>query len=372
MVYSFLLVNFNMWGLLERCIREIEAGVDDDRYEILIADNSTDDRFRVPDGFDHPAVTVTRVAENSGWVDALNRVLPEARGEYVVIMHPDVTLAEGCIPKLRSFLKSHPRAGVVGPNLVYPNGSFNAIRLQFPRVSVEARRLANIVCHILLHRRPLRDEVLWDHASDTQADMVMSVLMMFRREALAQIGPVCGGLWTYYANDWLCGRARALGWTCHYVAAAGATHWERYSPPGLYSDADASAYKRDPVPVSDRMCRDRFTFLREFYSLPVRAAFSVLMTLENLVHMAAQLKPGRGGARWETIRKYASTIAAAWARPRSGGMEIVPASRRERSEGTRPIPLAISGESSVADNRTLPEKRIGAEPQPAAGMRAAA
>jgi GT2 family glycosyltransferase len=357
MRYSFLLVNFNMWGLLERCIREIEAGVEGDSYEILIADNSTDDRFRVPDDFAHPAVTVTRVAENRGWVDALNRVLPAARGQYVVIMHPDVTLADGCIGALRSFLESNPRAGVVGPNLIYPDGRYNAIRLQFPRVSVEARRLANIVCHIVLHRRPLRDEVLWDHASDAEADMVMSVLMMFRRETLEQIGPVHGGLWTYYANDWLCGRARELGWTCHYVASAGATHWERYSPPGLYSNVAASAYKRDAVPVSDRMCRDRFTFLREFYSLPTRAAFGALTTLENLVHMAAQLKPGRGGARMETIRKYAATILAAWARPAlpvpaatSGVRNRVPAIRLAPMDP----PLNAAG-TPLHDQETYPQ-----------------
>jgi hypothetical protein len=228
-------------------------------------------------------------------------------------MHPDVTLADGCVGALRAFLERHPKAGVVGPELVYPDGKPNAIRLEFPRVSVELRRLANVACHIACNRRPLRDEVLWDHASDATADMVMSVLMMFRREALRQIGPIDPQLWTYYANDWLCGRARALGWTCHYVAAASATHWERYSPPGLYSDGSTSAYKRDPVPVSDRMCRDRFTFLRSFYPMHVRAAFRALATVENLVHLVAQLKPGRGAGRGRAVRKYAATIRAAWA-----------------------------------------------------------
>jgi GT2 family glycosyltransferase len=315
MTYSFLLVNFNMWGLLERCVREIDSKVSGggNTYEIFIADNSTDSRFCVPDDFHHPMVSVTRVAENRGWVDALNRILPQASGRFVVIMHPDVTVADGCIDTLRSFLELHPQAGVAGPDLVYPDGKSNAIRLQFPCISVEARRLANIICQIVCNRRPLRDELLWDHASDTATDMVMSVLMMFRREALAQIGPVDPRLWTYYANDWLCGRARALGWTCHYVAAAQATHWERYSPADLYSNASTSAYKRDPVPVSDRMCRDRFTFLRAFYPLPARAAFGALTTLENLVHLAAQLKPGRGGNRREVVRRYAATIRAAWA-----------------------------------------------------------
>jgi GT2 family glycosyltransferase len=313
MTYSFLLVNFNMWGLIERCIREIEGNIAGSYdYEILIADNSTDDRFSAPEHFEHPAVSITRVAENRGWVDALNVVLTKARGRYVVIMHPDVTLADGCIDTLRSFLDLHPRAGVCGPSLVYPDGKCTAIRLEFPSLSVELRRVANMLCHIVCNRRPLRDEKLWDHQSDTAADMIMSVLMMFRRETLLQIGPVHPALWTYYANDWLCGRARAMGWTCHYVAAAQATHWERYSPPDLYSNASASAYKRDPVPVSDRMCRDRFTFLREFYPPLAIAAFGALTTLENLVHLAAQLKPGRANRR-ESVRRYAATIRAAWA-----------------------------------------------------------
>jgi GT2 family glycosyltransferase len=315
MTYSFLLVNFNMWGLVERCVREIEANVAiaPGDYEILIADNSTDGRFRVPDDYANPAVRVTRITENRGWVDALNRILPRVVGRFVVVMHPDVTLAPACIPALRRFLESNPKAGVAAPDLVYPDGKPNAIRLRFPRVSVEARRLANIVCHIASGRRPLRDEIFWDRAGDVEADMVMSVLMMFRAQTLRAIGPVEPALWTYYANDWMCGRARQLGWTCHYVAAARATHWERYSPPDLYSAGDASEYKRDPVPVSDRMCRDRFTFLRSFYSTPSRGAFRILATAENLVHLAAQLKPGRKATRGDAVRKYAATIRAAWA-----------------------------------------------------------
>lgn len=315
MTYTFLIVNFNMWGLVERCIQEIVAGLGgDESCEILIADNSTDARFQAPEGFADPSghVRVVRISENRGWVHALNHILPMTTGQFVVIMHPDVTLAPGCLPTLRAFLDRHPRAGVVSPSLVYPDGKPNAIRLRFPQISVEARRLANIACHIVLKRRPLHDEDFWNHAQDAQADMVMSVLMMFRSEALLQVIPVEPRLWTYYANDWLCGKVRRLGWTCHYVAAARAVHWERYSPPGLYSDKVNSEYKRDPVPVSDRMCRDRFTFLRAFYPLPVRLLFRLLATAEYSIHLLAQLKPGRG-RRGEAMRKYAATIKAAWA-----------------------------------------------------------
>jgi GT2 family glycosyltransferase len=315
MTYSFLLVNFNMWGLVERCVREIETHIGEHNgYEILIADNSTDVRFAAPEEFarDNPRVRVTRVPANRGWIDALNRILPQVAGQFIVIMHPDVTLDENCVPSLREFLKSHPRAGVVAPSLSYPDGTPNTIRLQIPRVSVELRRLINIASHIVLKRRLVRDETLWDHRADVQAETLMSVLMMFRREVLAQIEPVEPRLWSYYANDWMCGRARQRGWTCHYVVGAKAVHWERYSPASLYSDSKNSAYKRSPVPVSDRMNRDRFTFLRAFHSFPRLTAFRMLATAEFLIHILAQLKPGRTERR-ESIGKFAATVKAAWA-----------------------------------------------------------
>lgn len=313
MTYSFLLVNFNMWGLVERCIRDTRACLGpEESCEFVVADNSTDPTHAAPPDGELPAVRVQRVPANRGWVDALNRIIPAAAGEFIVIMHPDVTPEPGCFATLRRFLEEHPAAAVVSPDLVYPDGSPNSIRLRFPSVGVEVRRLVNILIHIAFKRRPVRDEVLWDHASDVQADMVMSVLMMFRREALRQIGPVEKRLWTYYANDWLCGRARALGWTCHYVAGARATHWERHAPRGLYSAGPSSAYKRDPVPVSDRMCLDRFVFLSAFCSVPVCVAFRVLATVEHLVHLVAQFKPGRA-RRGAAIRRYAATIKAAWA-----------------------------------------------------------
>src|SRR5208282_4651745 len=105
MTYSFLLVNFNMWGLVERCIGQIKSRVDPgEQYEIVIADNSTDIRFRAPDEFAQtdPTARVVRIEQNNGWVDALNHILPTARGRFVVIMHPDVTLDEGCLGKLRA------------------------------------------------------------------------------------------------------------------------------------------------------------------------------------------------------------------------------------------------------------------------------
>lgn len=313
-VYSFLLVNFNMSGLLERCVASIEAQLDANAdYEILIADNSTDERFRVADEFEerHAKARVSRLKENRGFVHALNRLIAVARGRYVVIMHPDVELNLNCLDELSAFLGRHPCAGVASPNLRNPDDTADEVRLRFPSVRQELRRLGNMLAHIVLRRRPFDGEPMWDRAADVRVDMVMSVMMMFRREALLAACPVDGRLWTYYANDWLCARLGQRGWSCHYIAAARAIHWERYADRRLYSDSETSSYKRSTVPVSDRMYADRFTFLRQFYSRPRVWVFRALVTLEFLVHILAQLKPGRR-RRSEAIRRFGATIRVAW------------------------------------------------------------
>ena len=66
---SFLLVNYNMRGLVERCVRSISQQVSalEVHYQILIADNSTEEEQFVSGGEleAHANVTITRLSENA-------------------------------------------------------------------------------------------------------------------------------------------------------------------------------------------------------------------------------------------------------------------------------------------------------------------
>jgi GT2 family glycosyltransferase len=293
MKYSFLLVNYNMAKLIRSVVKNIGRRVPvGSAYEVLIADNSSDSAHRLsPSSFvEHDKIKVIPLAENRGFVDALNQLLPMARGEYVVIMHPDVELNEGCLEALTAFLQDHPRAGVVSPDLNYPNGQPNRIRLRFPTVTTENRRCCNILTQMLLRRRFMRDEIFWDRQADAQSDMVMSVCMMFRGDTLRAIGPIDRRLVFYYANDFLCGRAGQLGWSCHYVKAARAIHFERYTPRTEYSAGEAMSYKESPIAANPRMRADYCVFLQSFYPLWSRLGLRGLALIEDLIEMAAQFR----------------------------------------------------------------------------------
>lgn len=190
MVYSFMLVNYNMSGLVECCIESIETEVGSDTYEIIVADNSTDPMFRLADSFAelHKRVRLVRLSENRGWIDSLNAILPFATGDYVIIMHPDVTFGGGCLRTLRHFLEANQTAGIVSPNLYYPDGTENRLRLRFPGLRTELRRVLNVIPRAFLKRNAVADEIFWDRSTNSETDMVMSVCMMIRGSVLERVG----------------------------------------------------------------------------------------------------------------------------------------------------------------------------------------
>lgn len=308
--YSFVIVNFNMAQLVRRLVKNIVAELDGQvEFEILIADNSTDPNMRLTEQmFDTASrVAVLSLQKNRGFVDALNQLLPRARANEIMIMHPDVELAPGCMRALSEFLRSNPRAGIVSPDLYYPNGAPNRVRLRMPTIASELRRLMNMLSFILLRRKLLTDELFWDHASQTASETVMSVCMLVRREVVQAIGQIDPRLAFYYANDFLCHQARRLNWTCHYTPAARAIHFERYAPREMYSDNPEMEYKQSTTAANPRMRVDYFAFLSLCYPRRAQLILRGLAFVEDAVQLVAQFK--RPFSRQREITQLWASIA---------------------------------------------------------------
>jgi len=79
--------------------------------EILIIDDGSDDNsWKLIGEFDDLRITATRNATNLGPEGNWNKVLSEASGKYVKLLHQDDLLAEHCIAEQVRGLESHPGA----------------------------------------------------------------------------------------------------------------------------------------------------------------------------------------------------------------------------------------------------------------------
>jgi GT2 family glycosyltransferase len=311
---SFLLVNYNMNGLVDQVIQSITSRLSntDISYEILVADNSTQNEYAF-DINDSQRYSSTQFyfIENKGWVDALNFLFSKIDGEFICICHPDIEFDEDCIPKLLRFLEENEDVGIVSPDMTYPNGTHVNIRLRFPTLITEYKRLFNIISHILINKKFMRDEILWERKADVAVDTVMSVCLFSRREIIDKIEQIPKEFFLYYANDYICLQAKREGYKNYYLKDATIIHYERFSDDKLYSSEKELDYKKTPAPILDRMERDLFVFYKHLCNKPTYFLFQILSTLEYSVHALASIKTTRKLVN-PILKKCFDTIKVVW------------------------------------------------------------
>jgi len=229
-VVSIIVVSYNVAALLEECLQSIlKRGPDGFEAEIIVVDNASQDSSTKLVRQKFPQVHLIENAHNYGFPRGCNQGLRVARGRYLFFLNPDAKLEAGALGKLVAFMDERPKAGIVGPQLRYPDGSLQPNRRRFP-----GRGLAFVESTILQRYRPFKN---WSalksfygedkSPAETQpVDWLVGAAFMVRREVVDQIGGLDEGFFMYSEELDFCRRAGAQGWQCWYLADAVVTHQE--------------------------------------------------------------------------------------------------------------------------------------------------
>jgi hypothetical protein len=152
----------------------------------------------------------------------VNRGIAATAGELVLVANPDAVPDPGAVAALRDFMAVHPRCGIAGPQMRYPDGAWQPSRRAFPTVGgtlVRRTPLRRVVGpsrrHYLLDERP---------AEPVQSDWMLGGFLLMRRTMLDELGGWDGGFRHYGEDIDLCYRAAKAGWERWYVPAAVVRH----------------------------------------------------------------------------------------------------------------------------------------------------
>jgi N-acetylglucosaminyl-diphospho-decaprenol L-rhamnosyltransferase len=159
----------------------------------------------------------------AGFAANANRGIAATSAPFVVVCNPDTEAAPDAVAVLRDFAERHPRAGIVGPELRYPSGEWQASRRRFPTVGgtiVRRTPLRRVLggtqrAHYGLDERP--DEPV-------QADWLLGAFLLLRREMLEELGGFDEGFRLYGEDIDLAYRAAKGGWERWYVPQAKVVH----------------------------------------------------------------------------------------------------------------------------------------------------
>jgi GT2 family glycosyltransferase len=196
------------------CLDSLALQVD----ELVLVEN--------PGGSPSPAGAKVILNEHTlGFGANINRGVAVTAAPYVVASNPDIEVTPGAIDTLCAFAESHPRCGIAGPQMRYPDGRWQPSRRSFPTVSgtivrrTPLRRLFKPQerqrSHYLLDERP---------TEPAQSDWLLGAFLFLRREMLEELGGLDEGYRLYGDDIDLAYRAERAGWERWYVPDAVAVH----------------------------------------------------------------------------------------------------------------------------------------------------
>lgn len=131
---SIIIVNWNVRELLQGCLRSIFAQTSPLNLEVIVVDSGSEDDSVAMVRSEFPQVILLAQSENVGFPRGNNIGLARAAGRYVMLLNPDTIVIDGALQALVAFLDRYPTAGVVAPQLLFPDGNVQSSRRRFPSV----------------------------------------------------------------------------------------------------------------------------------------------------------------------------------------------------------------------------------------------
>jgi GT2 family glycosyltransferase len=216
MKVSAVVVSHGHAAELDRLLPALVPHVD----ETVVVANTSGSVGATPDG--------VRVLQNTRPLPLaanVNLGVGATTGEYVLNVNPDAVPERGAVAALAAFADAHERAGIVGPQMRWPDGTWQPSRRRFPTVG-----------GTLVRRTPLRRlrppyETQRGHyhlderpAGPVEADWMLGAFLLQRRALLEEIGGWDAGFRHYCEDIDVCYRAMRAGWERWYVPDAVVVH----------------------------------------------------------------------------------------------------------------------------------------------------
>jgi N-acetylglucosaminyl-diphospho-decaprenol L-rhamnosyltransferase len=212
---SAIVVSHGHADELERSLPALAPQVD----ELLIIANQPGSVGAVPDG--------VRVLENErplSFAANVNVGIKATTGDYVLVSNPDAVPEADAVRKLVEFADVHPSAGLVGPLVLWPDGTWQPSLRRFPTLLGTIWRRTPL----RLLRRPYEHQVSHYGTRPTepvQGDWLLGgACLLMRRAMLDEIGGWDGGFRHYVEDIDVAYRAAKAGWERWLVPDAVARH----------------------------------------------------------------------------------------------------------------------------------------------------
>lgn len=233
MKLSIIIVNYKTAPLTAALVESLLKDDLPKGTEIIVVDNGSEDESVAFLRSDYPEILVIDNRENKGLAAGVNAGLAVARGQYYLVLNPDMIALPGAVATLTAFMDDNSDVGMAAGKLVSPNGKlqYSCYRYYKPMTIVYRRtpfgktKAGKQAISAFL----MKD---FDHKAIRDVDWLMGACLMVRRDVVKKIGGMDEQFFLYFEDvDW-CRRVWEAGYRVTYVPAAVFSHFHQRSSDG--------------------------------------------------------------------------------------------------------------------------------------------
>jgi len=270
-VLSIIIVNYNTSILLQKCLNSIKQTCKKINYEILIIDNnSSDDSYKIIYNYKDLNIYLIRNDENKGFPVANNQALKIAKGDYILLLNPDVELTPKTVEKIINYLSNNPQVGIGGPKVLCTNGKLQNTPIFFPNffdIFFGVFFLNKLFPKSKIFNRSCISS--YDYKESKEVDMVSGCFLLLRKKVYDEIGGLDKNLFFIEDVDF-CKRAKNKGWKVIYFPSSEIYHY----------GGGSSKSNRYFIVYFSR--RSRILYFKKYYNTLINIFVTILTLFEML------------------------------------------------------------------------------------------
>jgi N-acetylglucosaminyl-diphospho-decaprenol L-rhamnosyltransferase len=225
---AIVIIHYNSSADLDKCLLSLAACAPAAEHRVVVVDNASVDEGLDEVHRNHPGCLWVFNKENLGYARGCNLGMGQVDADYYLILNPDIVVQPGALDRLLEFADTHPRAGVIGPQLLNTDGTIqNSCRRFYTLKTLLLRR--TILGRIFPDSRTVHLHLMddFDHQSSRPVDWVLGGCLLARRSAIERTGPMDERFFLYFEDvDW-CFRMWQAGFEVQYTPDARFVHHHR-------------------------------------------------------------------------------------------------------------------------------------------------
>lgn len=213
---SVLIVSYKCRNEILDCLASLHRSHLDDRFEIIVVDNDSQDGTSEAIEHQFPDVYLHREPTNIGFARGVNRAAEFAQGEFLLLLNPDTVVLDDAIAEITRFARAHPEHVAYGGRTLAPDGHVDV------RSAWRAPSLWSSACFAVgLDRLPVGARWFdpermadWRRDSVRTVDIITGCFLLIRRSDWDRLGGFDPTYFLYGEDADLALRIRANGGTC--------------------------------------------------------------------------------------------------------------------------------------------------------------